>query len=110
MKKPNHKHKKDKNDEIKCICEPLGGRWLAGNSDCPVHYPKFEHRYCEYCGEKCVFEFRDKEFDVYTGKQKEWVICPRRTVKYNNSLGMNKLADSELEKHSRWVKELVTSS
>lgn len=83
---------------------------MIGDSDCPIHYPKFEYRYCEYCGDRLVEQPRDNEYDKYTGKQLFWALCPKRTVQYNKPLGLNKLALSEQEKHSRWIKELVTAS
>lgn len=78
--------------EIKCICKGLGKNWLEGNSSCPIHYPKFEYRFCDYCGQKLVEIPREHRYDKHTGKQLQWVQCP---------------AHIEDDNHSRWIKELV---
>ena len=102
---------KKKKRKIECICEQTDGNglyWLIGNQNCPIHYPKFVKRFCEYCGKKCIEIPREHEFSEATGKQLMWLICPKRTIEYNKKLGNNRLVDEEQEKHSRWVKELVS--
>lgn len=86
-----------KTKEIKCICKKTGTHWLVGDPNCLIHYPKFEYKFCEYCGKKLVEQLREHEFDKSTGKPLLWVLCPVRKEELENGY----------EKHSRWIKELV---